>query len=212
MKRCILSLFLLASFNLLAQETTIGLRLGVNASKFKIEGGNSSIQNIMAVNAFVPVNIPISGNFSLQPEFGVIQKGVKSTAFDGDYSAKIKQKLTYVEMPVLAKYTMQLIPKLQASAFLGPSLGYCLTGKVKYWENDAGTISEETEKTDFKRDNIRRIDLGFNIGAAAFYELGDGNVTFDIRLQPGISDLNKASFIAVKNMSFIMSLGYIIKL
>ncbi len=211
MKKGLLLLFIFSTFNSFAQETTIGLRLGLNASKIKTEGfGNT--KNIAAVNVFVPVNIPVAGNFSIQPELGIIQKGGKSSASDGSYAASAKVKQTYVEIPILAKYTMEVISELKACVFLGPSLGYALMGKTKLWENDGGDISEEVAKIDFKREGIRRIDIGFNLGAAALYELGDGDLTFDIRVQPGLSSMNKESSVAVKNMSVILSLGYIIKI
>lgn len=215
MKKIALLLFFLTSFNLLAQETTFGLRLGINASKFKVEDEDYyDYDKPIAIgrpNIFMLLNIPVTENFSFQPEFGIIQKGIQSKYKDDGYSATYKQLFTYLELPILGVYTMEVAPKLQASAFLGPGLGFAVGGKAKSVENDYGDIYKEEIKVNFKNDYVNRVDISLIIGGSVLYEIGPGKAVFDLRFQPSFTNINKdPDDYFVKNRSFSVSVGYIL--
>lgn len=82
-------------------------------------------------------NFPVTNTLSFQPELRYIQKGVKleaklSTFFEGaDFrvNADFHQRIDYLEVPLLAKFTFGEQTKLFFTA--GPSISYGIGGKTK---------------------------------------------------------------------------------
>lgn len=218
MKKILFLIIILCPLVVIGQESTIGFRLGLNVSKYKLVKGDLDglqLETIPSINFSIPINIPISDIISVQPELSIMQKGSNYEYYDDDYSYIITQKITYFDIPILMKASKLLVDKLTVGLFLGPSIGLGLAGKVKDEENDDGDISKNEKKIDFKKDNANRIDLAFNIGSNVQYELKNGFAVFDIRYQAGFSDVIKekvGDISTLKNRGLIVSVGYIMPL
>ena len=127
-----------------------------------------------ALGGFLTFNI--SGDFSVQPELLFVQKGTKWS--DGD--AKAVFRLTYLEIPILAKYSFAVGTNMKASVFAGPALALKV-GATTYVEVGGESITEDL-------DEAKGMDLGLAFGAGMEWPLGNNVVTFDIRYTLGLSN------------------------
>ncbi len=100
-KRLLLFVFMLATFAAAqAQAPRIGLRAGVNYSGFEgDDADNLGVDDMMfGFHAGLTANLPIVEDFfSVQPEVLFSKKGAESE--DND----VKYKLSYIDVPVLAR-------------------------------------------------------------------------------------------------------------
>tara|TARA_R110002073_G_scaffold4213_1_gene27910 strand:+ start:48478 stop:49083 length:606 start_codon:yes stop_codon:yes gene_type:complete len=162
-----------------AQEVKFGAKAGVNFANVSgddIEGvdGRTSI-NIGAV-----VNIGISEKFAVQPELVYSAQGITS----GDLTAK----LDYINLPILADFTVAQGFSLQA----GPQIGFNINDKIDGdGEGDGGSFDAES------------IDFGAALGAQYAMETG---LFFQARYSLGLSEVVKD--VDAKNSVFSISVGY----
>lgn len=168
-----------------SQEIRLGAKLGINVASL---GGDSyGLGSLGALTSFhigVLAEIPLSGNFALQPE--ILYSGEGSDFSFGSASTDIK--LDYIRVPVLAKY--YIIEGL--SAELGPSFGVLV--KAEAGDEDA-------------KDAYKSFDAAIAVGAT--YRLNMG-VFFSLRYNKGLLDVNDVGENNFKNQSnvFQVSAGY----
>jgi hypothetical protein len=204
---------IVASFSYsFAQETSVGFRIGVNSSTFKVDDRDTDglLKRTSSPAFAIPIDIKISDKYSFQPEISFVKRGFRLVIDEKkslDYYASIKYNVNYFEIPLLGKANFDF-DKIRISAFAGPSIGLALGGKISYYENDEGDISRDSEKIDLVDNDIKRIELCLNIGGMASYEIGKGRAFVDLRFQTGIT---KAFEDARSNM-IGFSFGYLVPL
>jgi|AntRauTorcE11897_2_1112592.scaffolds.fasta_scaffold36344_1 opacity protein-like surface antigen len=142
-------------------QADFGIRGGVNFATISADGFSPDSRTGLLVGAYA--NFGMDGAISIQPEVLYSAKG----ASFGDNETK----LDYVEIPILAKYTIDTDGSLAPHFYAGPYVGINVSAKN---END-DDISEGISSTDFG------LTLGgglgfdsFNIGAR--YSLGLSNI------------------------------------
>ncbi len=152
----VLSLLFIGNTTINAQSDTttiFGIKGGVNLSK--INNGKNKLG--MAIGAYA--EFKISDKFSIQPELLYSKQGAK---FGSN-----KLKLNYINVPVLAKFS--LINKISIEA--GPQVGYLLS-------KSEGTLA----KSNYKKLDLSAV-IGLNyqisktIGIGARYNLGLKDIT-----------------------------------
>lgn len=166
----------------IAQEVRLGAKGGVNFAT--LSGDNlGSIKSLTGFHIGGLVEIPISERFSVQPEVLYTAQGgkysEKGTEFGVNYSYDIKEKLDYIQVPVMAKY--YVIDGLSIEA--GPQIAFLTSSKLDY-EGTLGGISVSGNED---LDNVSDID--FSLGAGASYRLPMG-LFFTARYNFGLSNLN----------------------
>ncbi len=128
------------------------------------------------------LNYDLNEMFSVQPGLMYSGKGTTIDYGDGDKDALT---LEYLEVPLNGVMSVDVgTGKLQI--FAGPYLGYCINAKYKYLSDE----DNETESIDIgtsDEDDIKPIDLGFNIGLGFRLE--------NIQIQGGYS----GSFSSISN-------------
>ncbi|WP_026452014.1 porin family protein [Aequorivita capsosiphonis] len=168
-----------------SQEIRLGAKLGLNVASL---GGDSyglgSLGSRTSFHLGALAEIPLKGNFALQPEILYSSEG--SDFSFGSASNDIK--LDYIRVPVLAKY--YIIEGL--SAELGPSFGVLVSAKAG--DEDA-------------KDFYKSFDAAIAVGAT--YRLNMG-VFFSLRYNKGLLDVNDMDEDNYKNQSnvFQISAGY----
>ena len=109
------------------------------------------------------VNIPVQSGFSIQPELYFSSEGARWGGFDDS-----KTSLSYLRLPLLAKYT-------HSSGFFaetGPQLGILISAKDK----------EDKETTDVK-EYLKKTEFSWALGAGyAFSERASGYVRYNFGL------------------------------
>ncbi|MCK0109876.1 PorT family protein [Flavobacteriaceae bacterium S0825] len=159
MKKLLLVMAVVAfCFTANAQETTFGLKAGVN---FASVGGDDAdgLDSRTSFHFGGVATIGISEKFAVQPELQYSSQG----ASEGDADLK----LDYLNVPVLAKITV-------AEGFsveVGPQIGFLLSADA-----DGEDVKEFLKSTDFSAaiGMNYQLESGLNFGAR--YNLGLGNV------------------------------------
>lgn len=177
---------LLMSNFVFAQTPKLGIRAGVNTAKFGGDGNNS--QTYVGINAGADLAIPVSRNFSFQPEVAYSELGAKGT----QGGVEVKNKLSYLTIPVLAKYTF---PTSGFSIYAGPQVGYILSARAK---SSLGTvdIKDGFQSTDFSG------VFGFE------FMFPQTPLYLSARYQLGFTDIDKSNNVKLNNNSGTFLLGF----
>lgn len=120
MKKLMIACLLLAGTAVSAQRVSGGLKAGANITNFT--GGdfdNVDKQALVGFHAGGYLNFKLAGGFSLQPELLVSTAGAK---FEDALGEKRDYKLTYLTVPVMAKFTSPAGVYFE----LGPQVGFKL--------------------------------------------------------------------------------------
>tara|TARA_R110000868_G_scaffold63569_1_gene191755 strand:+ start:113 stop:685 length:573 start_codon:yes stop_codon:yes gene_type:complete len=188
MKKIILTVAAVFAFGFSnAQETKFGVKGGLNLANLAGDIENNSSKIGFNVGGFV--EIKVSDKFAIQPELLFSTQGTKFEA-DGD---DLKFNLSYLNIPVMAKYYVANAFSLEA----GPQIGFLTSAKVALG----------SEKEDIKED-FESIDFGFNFGAG--YDFTE-NLSAGVRYNLGLSNIAKTEAgdnTKVQNSVLSLSLGY----
>ncbi|MCW4467440.1 porin family protein [Flavobacterium sp. MFBS3-15] len=173
MKKILLSAVAVMAFGVAAQaqseEMKFGVKAGANFSNFT---GDFDADGATSFYVGGLVDLPVSGNFHVQPEVLYSMEGAD------------KASLSYVRVPIMAKYYVMEGLSLQA----GPEVAFKVAA-----EDDA--MDEMTKSIDF------------GIGAGAAYELPMG-LMFDVRYNLGMSNISDVDGVDMKNTGIQLGLGY----
>ena len=221
MKKLVLGLAVAASSLALAQKKgdsspiTFGLKAGMNVSSIsKTEGIDQKSK--IGFNAGAFANIPLSSQFSIQPELLYNALGSKSvSSFEytlGNATTKTKDTYTtsldYLSVPVMFQYNA--LPNLYLEA--GPEFGFMLSGKNKGTATTTVTSGGNTDTvsrsyTDkIEKKNVNTFNLGLGIGAGYYFT---PNIGVTARYVAGLTSINKKSGSdSPKNNVFQIGLAY----
>lgn len=195
MKSRILLIVLLSAFisfqGFSQAQFAIGLKGGVNLSKFDIKQGASNIENRTGFNAGAFALVKIT-SFGIQPEVLFSRQGSTFTFDARNYEANFD----YITVPILFKLYVPLGLNLQ----LGPQFSFLSIADLK----NATTAAADDPKTLKKQDYAIAVgagwDLPFGLTVDARYNFG----LSDIKVQPSTA----TNPIAIKNKVLQISVGY----
>jgi opacity protein-like surface antigen len=171
-------------------QTAFGIKAGATSANLKFSGNGVNISADSKIGFYggLFVQIGVSENFAVQPELLYSLLGSKSS----DQGDDEKLNLSYVSVPVLAKYI-----KDGFSIVLGPQVSFLVSAKDK--------ASDGT--TDIK-DEFKSTEIAGVIGAG--YTLANG-LGFDARYQLGLSNIGKGEDLEgakIKSNAFMVGLHY----
>lgn len=184
-----------------AQEVKFGPKAGVNFSNLS---GTDNSEMLVGFHVGAVAEIKVNDKFSVQPELTYSTQGTK---FSGNEtylgvmtSYENKQKIDYINIPVMAKYYVADGFSVEA----GPQVGFLMKAEN---ESDAsvGGISSNT-KSDNK-DAFKGTDFGVNFGLA--YDLPNGFFV-NGRYNLGLTDIreNSDNGDSVKNNVIQVGVGF----
>ncbi len=171
-------------------QTSFGIKAGATSANIKFSGNGISISSKSKIGFYggAFVQIGVSENFAVQPE--VLYSLLGSQSSDGGDNEKLN--LSYVSVPVLAKYI-----KDGFSIVLGPQISFLASAKDK-----------SSDGTQDIKDEFKSTEIAGVIGAGYTLQNGFG---IDARYQLGLSDIGKGSDmegIKVKNNALMFGLHY----
>ena len=173
-----------------------GFKAGLNVSDLRGEN-DEDIVTRNGINAGVFVELDLLGPINIQAEAIYSQKGANSGEGDNELSTCI----SYIEIPLLARFGIPLAPPLVSSSFFaGPALGF-KTGETTEYNGE--TLEGST-------DSFKSSDIGAVVGASmSFSALGAAAVFIDLRYTLGLSNVldNPDGDESVKNSAISLSLG-----
>lgn len=197
----IAAFLLITTTTIVAQSLQLGFKGGVNLSNYNndfLYNGSDGVDHDSRANLMLGIfaDIPVTTNFSVQPEINYIEKGATLRQENDVYITRNDVTWQYLELPVLAKYRVNL-PKGNFYMMTGPSVGYAVGGtqEVENWPGvDLGIGSEGgemriTDDLDYEfrsefdsrgmKDN--RFDFGLLVGAGFEFNVGPGNFLLESR-------------------------------
>jgi hypothetical protein len=156
-------------------KTRFGIKAGVNMAKFNVHEDTYANPSLApegsyktSFNAGAFVNIPIGGNFRLQPELLWSGQGSKisekTSQSTGTTTFRYEEDLHYVTLPIM----LQLQSPSGFYLELGPRLGYLIDAKSK--GQTPISTTEETDR-DYYYDNF---DIGWSGGVGYTTRIGLG--------------------------------------
>ena len=156
---------------------------GADADKF------GTLSSVTQFNGGIFVNIGLPGPLSIQPEVLYTVKGAKiagtflGTPFTSTNTA------TYVEIPVLLKFNIPLIPgsPVKPNIFAGPAVGFLLSVKSK-----TEVPGQPTQESDDKS-TTESMDFGVAVGAGVDINLVVVTLTVDARYTMGLKTVDKSA-------------------
>jgi len=198
-------------------QLSVGVRGGVNFSKFKVKDDIFPYASKTGSSFAFLLNIPLNPFLSLQLEPGFSQYG---TRYDITEEINInnltknhfigKLSTNYIELPLLLQYKTQ-IRKLQAMVSIGPELRFRagstkLSQSTKRWQNDV-LISDVYIRQPIHPDNAyRHIDYGLGAGIGIAYPVGPIKVFAEGRYHLGLRKLNP-DWVTAFNRAASVNLG-----
>lgn len=192
-------MLLASTFLGLKAQTKDRIQFGVNAglSLFKISNADDA-KFKTGFTGGVSATIPVSDAFAIQPEVNYQMQGAKSENLE-EINGAAKIKLSYINVPVLAKYR---IPNTGLSIYAGPQIGFLTSGKVSAAGLDIN----------FKQ-ALNSIDFAGAYGLEYAFPIAGGNkaVTLNARYSTGFTNVIKkevTSGESNKNVGFAFTVGY----
>ncbi|HNP17258.1 MAG TPA: porin family protein [Fulvivirga sp.] len=181
-KITILSLLLVGAFFTTQAQITIGAKAGINVANQKFDADGFSISPDARLSYLIGgfAVIDISDNIGFQPELLLSGKGAKSNGF--------KAKLTYIDLPLLGRYSFTEMFSVHA----GPQISILASAK----DEDGDDI----------KDGYTSTDLGLAVGGQVDLPMG---LVGGLRYVLGLSDVNDAGGgTKVKNRTFQIYAGW----
>ncbi len=170
-----------------AQNTSIGLRAGLNVSNIN----DSEAKSIIGANFGAFINRSIHPNWGITGELNFTMKGNRHAASNATHDTR----LNYLEVPIYVNYFfLKQDSKIRPKLFAGGYGSYLMT--ASYHGNDI-------------KNTIENIDYGILFGGGLHYSLGGGTwLIFDVRYGLGLADITKATSANVQNRNLSFNIGY----
>lgn len=196
---CVITIFAFGFSN--AQDVKFGIKAGLNLSSWTGDTQGMNLRPRLGINVGGFAEIRFLDQFSIQPEIlysaqGTRFKNVGATVNGQYFKGDIKWNLSYINIPLMFKYTTNNKSYFEA----GPQIGFLLSAKFR--GEDIHNLYKST-------------DFGFNLGCG--YNFTE-NIAVGIRYTIGLTDVNDASDeyqdypdlynASFKNSNFALSLAY----
>jgi hypothetical protein len=150
-----------------AQQVQFGAKGGLNIATLN-GSGSGGLSSLVGVHFGGLASIKVSDLFHVQPELVFSTQGAKG--------AGGKLNLDYLNIPVLAKYTITDGLDIEA----GPQFGFLLSAKAK---DNAGNSTNVSS-------SIKSVDIALAVGAS--YDITK-MIGVDVRYNIGLTDINNPS-------------------
>jgi len=193
-----------ASSPCLAQLMSLGVKGGLSVSNVTAKASGTSINtdNRTGYNVVGVLSMAVSPTVAVEIDGQLVGKGFGIS--DSMAGITTGLDLLYLNFPILAMFTVPGGPDrlLAARLFVGPSFGFRITCDIVPFEGQSGTGVCDPQQA-------RSFDFGVLAGAGVKIGRGTGGLILDVAFDYGLSDINKADDLSVKNRAFVVSLGYL---
>lgn len=191
----ILILFVLVAFAKESFSQEFGVKAGLNFSNMLAKDNDVTLSDDYKSKLgfqFGPVvEFPFSDLLSLETGLMFTTRGFKTedsgSSFGVDWESKRSVNVNYLDIPINLRAGFD-VGSMRIYGNFGPYIGIAMSGKYKGEYTYGGVTEEEDEKieigSDKEEDDLKRTDLGLNIGA------GVGINAFEVGLNYGLGLAN----------------------
>ena len=179
MKKIFLTIGIIMSGFAFSQQ--FGIKAGLNVSDINNGASGTDMKAKTGIYAGVTANIPVSEEFSIQPELIYNQMGAKTNLYDfGSIIGNVSTttKLDYISLPVMLQYNLPSNIYLE----LGPEFSYLVSAKQGL------SSSVISPSTDINMDYLNRLNVGAGFGAGYNF---NKNIGINARYTLGLTGLGK---------------------
>lgn len=173
----IITLFLLAGIAKTAEAQSpvnFGIKGGVNLAN--LSDGDADVRTGFTGGLVIDLGLPLIP-FGVETGLYYSQKGLSNSS-NGTSSTF---KIDYLEVPVLAKFSLGPPGPISPSFVIGPYAGYLLNSEIK-GENESGSITRNLD------DDTATVDFGLIAGVGVDFNLGLTKVNVQTRYGYGFID------------------------
>ena len=191
----------LFSLSASGMELSVGARIGLNLSS--IIGDTEAIMGPrVGINAEAFASEWFNESFGLQEEIGLGARGESWKNSDSvDYGVlnEFASSLTYLEIPILAKWRFVQLENLRPVLYGGITLGFPIVAESEYFGNS----------TDMEQ-YTQPVDLGLTAGVSLDIKRGNAIIPIDLRYTWGATNyLNNPNYPLVFHHSVLsLSVGF----
>ena len=183
-------------------ESYYGLRLGMNIASLSSDNADLDMDSRAGLAFGAVYGFQLANSTPVWLELGAFnsEKGgtMESVPFQMAENKvgfqKVKCRLSYLQVPVVVKYSLDLIDDLYIQPFLGGYMALGLGGKMKYYGEQRSTSSY---------DAVDRFDGGLRLGCGLEYQMLYAEAGFDF----GIANIGDSDFDGVHTRSFFINVG-----
>jgi hypothetical protein len=126
--------------------------------------------------------------FSLQPEVLYVMKGLNAGRANSRNVVNYAARFDYIEIPLLAKFTVTGKSHFSPYFFAGPGVGINLAANVDIDITDTRTDESVSGSSDWSG-IMNRTEFCFSFGGGCKYAIGLGGITADARFDLGLSNV-----------------------
>lgn len=179
---CVITIFAFGFSN--AQDVKFGIKAGLNLSSWTGDTQGMNLRPRLGINVGGFAEIRFLDQFSIQPEIlysaqGTRFKNVGATVNGQYFKGDIKWNLSYINIPLMFKYTTNNKSYFEA----GPQIGFLTSAKVATKLTQYSQTVEQDAKQMFES-----LDFGFNVGVG--YNINEHLIT-NLRYTIGLSNIAK---------------------
>lgn len=193
--------FLLA-FTVQAQDIVYGAKAGINFASL-----NGDVESEASGRTSIHLGgfgeYMLTDQIGLQAELLYSAQGNKLDISSDGFTEESTLKLTYLNIPLLGKYYFTENISVEA----GPQIGLLLSAENEFTFTDSDFPEDNESGTVDIKDGLNGLDLAFAIGGT--YKL-DSGLSFSLRYNIGLSNINSEGSASAQNAVFQISAGYIL--
>lgn len=183
-------------------ESYYGLRLGLNIASLSSRNADFDMSSRAGLAFGAVYGLQLANSTPIWLEAGAFysEKGgtMESVPFkmtDGKTGfQEVKCRLSYLQVPVVLKYSLDLMDDLYLEPFLGGYMALGVGGKTKYFGEHRSVSTY---------DSVDRFDGGLRLGCGLEYQMLYAEVGFDF----GIANIGDDEFDGVHTRSLFINIG-----
>lgn len=181
-------------------ERYYGLRIGLNSSTVNSDmvQMDMSARTGLVLGAVYGMQLANSTPIWLEAGLFYSEKGGKLNNPEDPAIDNITCRLTYLQVPVVMKYSFDLADDLYIQPLLGIYAAVGVGGKTKVFTKD---VNDRKSYDSFN--DVNRFDFGFRLGCGVEYHMVYAEIGFDF----GLANIGKDDFASVRNQNLFITAG-----
>jgi hypothetical protein len=185
-----------------AEAQTLGFKLGASFSTLNIEDATTTQNSITGFIGGGHIRFGLTERLGIQAELLSVTKGADITGGTPDFDLRLE----YIEVPLLLHVPLMMGSTFSPYVYGGPSVAF----EIRCRTTIAGGATADCGDADaFARNST---DFGLTAGGGLAFAMGPGALLLEGRYTWGLSDINTADNVTIRNRSGAVMAGYEIPL
>lgn len=169
-----------------------GLRLGLNSASLGSDNAEMDLNARTGLNFGAVYGLQLTTSAPIWLEAGLTysEKGGKTTVLGN----KITSRMSYLELPVVCKYSFDVYDDFYIQPFVGGYLALGIGGKTKDYSTHTSTDSF---------DDLNRFDGGLRLGCGFEYMM----IYAELGMEFGLANISRDDFDTARTQNIFINIG-----